>query len=216
MSTLSSAVSGIKQIATNPRAPIVGLVVAGFLAVMGGAALATRSASDQFATKAFDKLGGDSDEILNSIADKVVAKLTGDGGTLDSAQQQLVDQLADMAAKKLGKVDPSKLISQIRGDVVEAGMSKLDGISVNAIVAQVTDALINQAGALLDDVDVQALAKAAITDVIKNLNLEKLVKQKIDSIDVEKLVGDAVAKHLGGSGGASNPLSSLLGGLLRR
>jgi uncharacterized membrane protein YheB (UPF0754 family) len=68
---------------------------------------------------------------------------------------------------------------------------------------------------LLKNVDVEALAKGAIVDVIKSLNLEKLVKQKIDSIDVEKLVQDAVAKQLGGGGSSSNPLSGLLGSLIR-
>ena len=87
------------------------------VAVCGGAALATRSASSSFADKAFAKLGGDSGEILDSIAEKVVDKLTSKGGTLDSAQEQLVDELAGMAGKKLGKVDPAKLINEIRGDV---------------------------------------------------------------------------------------------------
>jgi uncharacterized membrane protein YheB (UPF0754 family) len=81
-------------------------------------------------------------------------------------------------------------------------------------VAQVTDALIAEASALLDDVDVEALAKAAITDIIKSLNLEKLVKQKIDSVDVEKLAEDAIAKQMGASRG--DPISGLLGGLIRR
>lgn len=214
MSTYSGVISSISRVVRDPRAPIVGLVVAGLIAVTGGAALATRTASDQFATKAFDKLGGDSDEILDSIADKVVEKLSGKGGTFDAAQADLVKQLAAMAGKKFGKVDTDALLSDIRGDVVEAGLGKLDGISVDEIVAQVTAALIQQADGLLRDVDVEALAKGAIADVIKSLNLEKLVKQKIDSIDVEKLVNDAIAKQMGGT--SSNPLGSLLGGLIRR
>jgi hypothetical protein len=214
MSVFSRTRSGFARVIRNPRAPIVGVVVAGLIAITGGAALATRSASESFADKAFAKLGGDSGEILDSIADKVVDKLTSKGGTLDSAQAQLVDQLAGMAGKKLGKVDPAKLISDIRGDVVAAGLGKLDGISVNQIVAQVTSALIDQAGALLDNVDVNKLATAAITDIIKSLNLEKLVKQKIDSIDAEKLVKEAVAEQMSGGGSSTDPLSMLLGGLL--
>ena len=45
--------------------------------------------------------------------------------------------------------------------------------------------------------------------MIKSLNLEKLVKEKIDSVDIEKLAQDAIAKQMGGS--ASNPLTGLLG-----
>jgi hypothetical protein len=208
MSTVFASIRGVLK---SPRAVVVALVVSGLVAAAGGAAMATRSASNQFADKAFDKLGGDSDEILDSIADKVVDKLMSKGGMLDTAQADLVDQLATMAGKKFGKVDPAKLISGIRGDVVEAGLGKLDGISVDEIVAQVTSALIQQASGLLDDVDVEKLAKGAITDMIKSLNLEKLVKDKIDSVDIEKLAQDAIAKQMGGS---SNPLTGLLGGLL--
>lgn len=214
MSTYSAVISAVKRVVSNPRAPIVAVVVAGLFAVTGGAAFAARSAGDRFADKAFAKLGGNSEEILDKIADKVVDKLAGKGGTLDAAQEDLVDQLAAMAGKKFGKVDPKELIADMRGDVVAAGLDKLDGISVDQIVGQVTAALIQQASALLKDVDVEALAKGAIADVIKSLNLEKLVKQKIDSIDVEKLVQDAVAKQMGGGGG--NPLTGLLGGLIRR
>jgi hypothetical protein len=214
MSPFRRITSFFRSVFTDPRAPVVGLIAAGLVAVGGGAALATRSASTSFADKAFAKLGGDSDEILDTIADKVVDKITGKGGTLDSAQAQLVDQLAGMAGEKLGKVDPAQLVSDIRGDVVEAGLGKLNGISTSQIVAQVTDALIKQASGLLDDVDVEKLASAAIADMIKSLNLEKLVKQKIDSVDVEKLAKDAIEKQLGGSSGSSNPLTGLLGSLL--
>jgi hypothetical protein len=204
----------LKRVFGTSRTIVVALVVSGLVAAAGGAALATRSAGDSFADKALDKLGGDSDQILDSIADKVVDKLMSKGGMLDTAQADLVDQLATMAGKKFGKVDPAKLISGIRGDVVEAGLGKLDGISVDEIVAQVTSALIQQASGLLDDVDVEKLAKGAITDMIKSLNLEKLVKDKIDSVDIEKLAQDAIAKQMSSSG-ASNPLTSLLGGLLK-
>ena len=213
MPTVTTRVAAAaKRLLASPRAVVVALVVSGLVAAAGGAAFATRSVGDQFADKALAKLGGDSDEVLDKIADKVVDKLTSKGGTLDEAQKQLVDQLAAMAGKKFNNVNPAKLISQIRGDVVSAGLDKLDGISVDEIVATVTSALIEQANGLLDDVDIEKLAKGAIADVIKSLNLEKLVKQKIDSIDVEKLVQDAVAKQMGGS---TNPLTSLLGGLLR-
>jgi hypothetical protein len=183
----------LKRVFGTSRTIVVALVVSGLVAAAGGAALATRSAGDSFADKALDKLGGDSDQILDSIADKVVDKLMSKGGMLDTAQADLVDQLATMAGKKFGKVDPAKLISGIRGDVVEAGLGKLDGISVDEIVAQVTSALIQQASGLLD---------------------EKLVKDKIDSVDIEKLAQDAIAKQMSSSG-ASNPLTSLLGGLLK-
>jgi len=215
MSSITRFANAAKRALTNPRAVVVALVVSGLVAAAGGAALATRSASDHFANAAFEKLGGNSGDILNTIADKVVDKLTKKGGTIDDAQQELVDRLAGQAGKKLGKVDPSKIISSIRGDVVNAGLGKLNGISVDRIVAQVTSALIQQASTMLDKVDVEKLASAAISDVVKNLNLDKLVKEKIDSIDVDKLVSDAVAKQLGGSsGGSTNPLTSVLGSLL--
>lgn len=210
MPTVTRITESVKRVVTQPRALVVALVVSGLVAVAGGAAMATRSAGDQFADKALAKLGGDSDEILDKIASKVVDKLTSEGGTLDTAQKQLVDQLAVMAGKKFNNVDPSKLINQIRGDVVDAGLDKLDGISVDQIVSTVTTALIQQANGLLDNVDVEELAKNAIADVVKSLNLEKLVKQKIDSIDVEKLVNNAIAKQLGGGSG-SNPLGALFG-----
>src|SRR5687767_8847402 len=85
----------------QPRALIGVAVVAGIIGVTGGAALATRSASDHFADKAFSKLGGDSDEILDKLADKLVDRLSEKGGTLDGAQDQLVGELADMAGSKL-------------------------------------------------------------------------------------------------------------------
>lgn len=209
MPAVTRIITSAKRVLTQPRAVVVALVVSGLIAAGTGAAMATRSASDSFADKAFAKLGGDSNEILDSIADKVVDKLMSKGGMLDTAQADLVDQLATMAGRKLGKVDPAKLISSIRGDVVEAGLSKLDGISVDQIVATVTSALIAQANGLLDGVDVEKLAKGAIADIIKSLNLEKLVKQKIDSVDVEKLAEEAIAKQMKAAN--SNPLSSLFG-----
>jgi hypothetical protein len=213
MPTVTRITTAMKRVFGTPRTVIVALVVSGLVAAAGGAALATRSAGDSFADKALDKLGGDSDQILDSIADKVVDKLMKKGGMLDSAQADLVDQLAVMAGKKFGNVDPAKLINGIRGDVVEAGLGKLDGISVDDIVAQVTAALIQQADGLLKNVDVEKLAKGAIADMIKSLNLEKLVKDKIDSVDIEKLAQDAIAKQMGGS--SSNPLTGLLGSLLK-
>ena len=209
MPTVTRFITAVKRVFATPRTVVIALVVSGLVAAAGGAALATRSAGDSFANKALDKLGGDSDEILDSIADKVVDKLMSKGGMLDTAQADLVDQLATMAGKKFNNVDPAKLISGIRGDVVEAGLGKLDGISVDEIVAQVTSALINQASGLLDGVDVEKLAKGAISDLIKSLNLEKLVKEKIDSVDVEKLAEEAIAKQM--KSASSNPLSSLFG-----
>jgi hypothetical protein len=215
MSSGSPVPARIKRSISSPRATVLVAVVAGLIAATAGGALATRSATDRFADVTFEKLGGDSDEILDAIAEKVVDKLASNGGTLESAQNDLVDELAGMAGKKLGNVDPDKLVSDIRGDVVAAGLGKLDGISVDRIVAQVTTALIAQAEGLLSDVDVEALAKATLTDLIKSLNLEKLVKEKIDSIDAEKLVKEAVAEQMGGSGGGSgDPLTDLLAGLM--
>lgn len=199
------------------RASSVALILAGMLALAGGAAVATRTASDHIASAAFSKLApdGDSSKVLDTIADKVVEKITEKGGTLDSAQSDLVNKLAGMAGKKLGKVDPATLIAGVRADVVSAGLGKLNGISTDKIVSQVTSALIAQAQKQLSSVDVEALAKAAINDVIKNLDLDKLVKEKIDSVDINAVVSQAIAKQLGGSSssgsGGLNWLS-LLGG----
>jgi uncharacterized membrane protein YheB (UPF0754 family) len=207
---MQASLSFVRKLLVSKRSIIVGLIVAGIVAAIGGGALASRSAGDHFADAAFGKLGGDSTQVLDKIADKVVEKLTGKGGTLDEAQAQLVAQLATMAGKKLGKVDPNKLIDDVRSQVVSAGLGKLDGISVDDIVHQVTAALITQASGKLDGVDVNKLAKDALADVVKSLDLDKLVKAKIDSLDVEAIVNKAIAKQM--SGGKMNvSLLSLFG-----
>lgn len=208
MPSLPGLVTTMTRVVTHRKVHIVGLVVAGLLAVGGGAALAARGASERFADTAMDRLGGEGADVLDRIADQVVKKITEEGGTLDSAQAGIVSELASVAGKKLGSVEMSGLIDDIREDVVEAGLGKLDDIDTDQIVTQVTSALSARASTLMEGVDVQALAESAVADAIRSMNLEALVEKKIDSVDVDKLVQDAVSKHLAGSSG-TNPLASL-------
>jgi hypothetical protein len=207
MSKLKSFMSHVSKQPPNPRLPIVALMLAVMVVLAGGAVVATRSTGDRIANATFDKLGGDSHEILDEIADRVVKRITEKNGTLDSAQADLVDRLAGIAGKKFDGVDPEAMIADMRGQVLEAGLDKLDGISTDQIVAQVTAALIQQASAELGKVDVEKLAASALDDVVKSLNIEKLVKEKLDSIDVQEVVDKAVAKQLGSGGGWFSLLS---------
>jgi hypothetical protein len=191
------------SILKNPKAPIAAAVIAAMVALTGGAALATKSAGDHFADATFDKLGGDSDAILEAIADKVVDKVSEKGGTLDGAQAALVSQLSGLAGKKLDGVDANKLLDGVRADVVAAGLGKLNGISTDEIVAQVTAALIAQAQSEISKLDLEKLAKGALSDMAKNVDIDKLVNEQLAKVDVEKIITDAVAGKLGGSGGSS-------------
>jgi hypothetical protein len=197
----------------SPRALIGATVIAGIIGVTGGAALATRSASDHFADKALSRLGGDSDEILDKLADKLVDKLSEEGGTLDETQAQLVDELAGVAGAKLDGVDAEQLLDDVRGDVVAAGMGKLNEISVDAIVEQVTTALIASAESEIEDIDVNKLVKEIVNDLAKDIDLEKIVKDELAKVDVEGLVLKAVQQQMGGggSGSGSGSIWSLFG-----
>jgi hypothetical protein len=200
----------VSYVKGRPTSAIVATLVAGSIFITGGAALAARQASGQFADATFSKLGGSSDEVLNKLADRVVARLSATNGPLGGARQELVNKISKAAAAKIGGVDPTSLINGASGKLVTAGLSKIDGIDVNAIIGQVTQALIAQATAEIDKLDLNALAKGALNDVISKVDIEKLIKEKLDSIDVNKLVEDAIAKQLGsGSGG-------LLGALFTR
>jgi hypothetical protein len=195
----------------RPRTAIVAAATAGVIFVTGGAALAARQASGQFADATISRLGGgDPDAVLDKLADRVVKKLTSSTGPLGSAKQELVAKISKAAADKIGTVDPKSLISGASGDLVSAGMDKIDSLDLDAVIAQVTQALIEQATAEIEKLDLEGLAKGALDRVIDSVDIEKLIKEKLDSIDVEKLVGDAVAKQLGGGTGG------LLGTIFRR
>lgn len=209
MPSLADLLTKTRRAVTHRKVATAAIAIAGMVALGGGAALAARGASAHLAETAMDKLGGDGGDVLDRIAEQVVKKITEKGGTLDSAQEDIVTEVAGLAGEKLGSVELSDLVEGIREDVVAAGLGKLDHIDTDELVAQVTSALIAQASTLMGDVDVEALAEKAVSDAIKSMNLEALVEEKIDSVDVEELVQDAVAKHLAGSSG-TNPLSSLL------
>ena len=200
-----SIISTFRKAVRNPKAPIAAAVIAGMVALTGGAALGAKSASNNFADKTFEKLGGGNpDDVLGAIADKVVEKISEKGGTLDSAQKDLVAQLATVAGKKLDGVDANKLINGVKDDVVAAGLGKLNGISTDEIVAQVTAALIAQAQSEIGKLDLNALAKGALKDVAANVDIDKLVKEQLDKVDVNKLILEAVKQQMGGNSGGSS------------
>jgi hypothetical protein len=204
--------TALARFISHPKALIAGGVVAGLVALVGAGALATKSAGDHFADATFDKLGGDSDAILEAIADKVVDRVSEKGGTLDSAQQALVAQLAGVAGAKLDGVDTDALLDGVKGEVVAAGLGKLDGISTDDIVSQVTAALIAQAQAEIAKLDLDKLAKGALADVAKNVDIDKLVSEQLAKVDVEKLIMEAISTQMGGgdSGSSSTNWLSLL------
>jgi hypothetical protein len=85
-------------------------------------------------------------------------------------------------------------------------MSKLNGISTDTIVEQVTNALIQKAMAEIDALDLEALASAtldgAAQDLLNSVDLEKIIKEYLASIDVEGIVSKVVSDEMGsGSGG---------------
>jgi hypothetical protein len=189
---------------------ITAAALVGLTGAAGATAVVTHNASQQFADATFGKLGGNSDEVLQKIADRVVKRLTSNQGALAGAKDDIVASISKAASKKLGAVDADTLISNASGDLVAAGMDKLSSIDVKDIVDQVTHALIAQASAEVAKLDLNKLAQSAINGLIAKVDIEKLIKQKLDSIDVEKLVSDAVAKQVGGSTGG------LLGSLIFR
>jgi uncharacterized protein with von Willebrand factor type A (vWA) domain len=173
---------------------------------LGGiAVLTTRSAGDQFANAAFSALGGDPKEVLDSIAQKVVDQLAVKGGSLDNAQNALVQELAGVAGKKLDGVNTDGLLDDVKGEVVAAGLGKLDGISTDGIISQVTSALIAEAKAEIAKLNLEQLAK----DLIKSVDIDKLVEEKLAKVDLNAIISKAVADQLGGGG--SGGLSGLLG-----
>jgi hypothetical protein len=192
----------------SPRRPglsrtgLIAVSLAGVLAVGGIAVAVTRSASDQFASAAFSKLGDDPQEVLNTIAEKVVAQLSSKGGSFDSAQDALVKELSGLAGDKLDGVDAAGLLDSVKGDVLAASLGKLDGISTDGIVDQVTAALIAQAQAEIAKLDLEKLA----ANLINSVDIDKLVNEKLKDVDVDAIVNKLISEQLGGSssGGLGN------------
>jgi hypothetical protein len=199
--------SGSQQRPGLSRTGLIAVATAGILAVGGIAVVVTRSASDQFANAAFSKLGDDPQEVLNTIAEKVVAQLSSKGGSFDSAQEALVKQIAGAAGDKLDGVDAEGLLDSVKGDVLAASLGKLDGISTDGIVDQVTAALIAQAEAEIAKLDLEKLA----ANLINSVDIDKLVNEKLKDVDVDAIVNKLISEQLGGgsSGGLGN-LTTLL------
>jgi hypothetical protein len=200
---------------SNKRNAVIASVVVGAVVLTAGGAFAARAATNQFADATIDRLGnGDPQAVLDSIAKSVVEKLTSKNGVLGTASKDITDKLGKAAGSTLAGIDTDSLINQVSDEVVAAGMGMLDGISTDAIVQQVTNALIESALAEVEALDLQALTAGALDDAVEDLlasvDLEKLIKEKLDEVDVEAIVADVVSKKLGGDSGG------LLGMLINR
>jgi hypothetical protein len=199
--------------AAGKRKALVAAGVAGVMFMTAGGAFAMRAATQQFADATISKLGGDDPQaVLDSIADRVVKQLTSKAGPLSAASKQLTDKLGRLAGDKLAGIDADSLIDTVSSEVVAAGMGKLDQISTDEIVEHVTNALIEQAIAKINALDLEGLAKStldgAVDDLLEDVDLSKLVKEYLNSIDVEAIARAAISDQLG-----SRP-TGLLGGLL--
>ena len=207
----------------GPKSAILAVVLAGTVAASAGAVVTTRAVTHSFADAAFAKLGGNRQQLLNAIADRLVNKLSVKGGTLSSAQQEIVDRIAGVAGDKFRNVDPNKMMSDIKGQVVTAGLGKLDGIDVQTIVDKVTTALIAQAQAEINKVNLNQVVQgqvgkldlnAIVRDAVNKIDINKLVKEELDKIDLNALIAKVIDQKLSssGPGGLAGLVTSLLGG----
>ena len=197
------------------RTAVIAAAVVGVLGMTAGGAFAAKAATNQFANATIEKLGnGDPEAMLDSIAQSVVEKLTGKDGAIGAASKSLTDKLGKAAGSKLNGIDTDSLLSRVSDEVVAAGMGKLDEISTDAIVQEVTNALIERALAEIEGLDLAALASGvldnAVEDLLANVDLEQLIKDKLDEVDVEAIVAKVVSDKLGGGSGG------LLGMLFQR
>jgi hypothetical protein len=197
----------VRKSMKKPLAALVAAMIGGVVLASGAAALNARSAADRFANATFERLGGDPEVVLGKIADSVVDRLTSGKGIGD-AQAALMDRLGDVAGDKLANIDAESLLKDMQGKVMAAGLGKLDDIDTDAVMAHVTGVLVEKALAELEAIDLEAIAKSVLSDVVSDVDLEKLVAEALANIDVEKLIGDAVKKQMSVGG--------LLGGLLGR
>lgn len=207
----------------GPKSAILAVTLAVSVATSAGAVVTTRAVGHSFADAAFAKLGGNRQEVLNAIADRLVTKLSSQGGVLSSTQQELVDRISGMAGDKFKNVDPSKMMTDIKGQVVAAGLGKLNGIDVDTIVDRVTQALIAQAQAEINKVNLNQLVQgqvgkldlnAIVRDAVNKIDVNKLVKEELDKVDINALIAKVIEQKLssGSSGGLTDLLGSLIGG----
>ena len=205
----------VRGTVAGKRTVVIASVVLGAVLLTAGGAMATRAASNQFASATISKLGGDNPEaVLDSIADRVVKELLSKNGILGKASDSLTDEIGRAAGDKLAGIDTDSLLDDVSAEVISAGMGKLNEISTDSIVQEVTSALIAQAMAKIDGLDLQALASStlngAVDDLLASVDLDKLIKEEIAKIDVNKIVTEAVQKQLESSSGG------LLGMLFQR
>ena len=200
-----------------PAAALIAAALATVLTVSAGAMVTVHSASNHIASAALGKLGSNPQDVLNKIADSVVKKLSGHDGALGQAQQEIVDRITGVAAEKFKGVDPSKMLTDIKGEVVAAGLGKLDGVNTQQIVDKVTSALIAQAMAQVNKIDLKALVAAQVSKLDPNaivnklmsgIDVNKLVKEELDKVDINAIIEQAVQQQLAHAG----LLGTLLGG----
>jgi hypothetical protein len=211
---MSNFVHWLKRL---PTAVLVGAVVAGLVTVSAGAVVTAHAVTNQFANAAMAKLGSNPNEVMNKIADKVVKKIGSDGGPLSTAQQELVDKIAAMAAQKFNGVDPSKMLTDVKNQVAAAGLAKIDGIDPQAILDSVMKQVLAQAMAQINKIDLKSIVGQKVStldlnklvrDQLNKIDVNALIKQELDKIDINAVVSQAVQQQLAKNG----LLGTLLGG----
>ena len=211
---MSNFVLWVKRL---PTAVLIGAVVAGVVTVSAGAVVTTHAVTNQFANAAMAKLGGNPQDVMNKIADKVVKKLDSKNGVLSSAQEELVNKIAAMAGAKFAGVDPNKMLNQVKDQVAAAGLQKIDGIDPQAILDQVMKNVMAQAMAQLNKVDLKAIVGQKVStldlnklvrDQLNKIDVNALIKQELDKIDINAVVSQAVQEQLAKNG----LVGTLLGG----
>jgi len=211
---MSNFVHWVKRL---PTAVLVGAVIAGIATVSAGAVVTTHAVTNQFANAAMSKLGGNPQEVMNKIADRVVKKIGSNGGPLSTAQQELVDKIAAMAGQKFNGVDPNKMLTDVKNEVAAAGLAKINGIDPQAILNQVMKSVLAQAMAQLNKVDLKSLVgqkvstldlNAIVREQLNKVDVNALIKQELDKIDINAVISQAVEQQLAKNG----LLGSLLGG----
>ena len=212
---MSKFVHWVKRL---PTAVVIGVIVAGLVMVStAGAVVTVHSVSKQFADAALGKLGGNPQEVLNKIADRVVKKMSSKDGPLSNAQEELVNKIAAMAGQKFDGVDPNKMLNDVKNQVASAGLAKIDGIDPQAILNQVMKTVIAQAMAQLNKIDLKSIVgqkvstldlNAIVRDQLNKIDVNALIKQELDKIDINAVIAQAVQQQLAKNG----LLGTLLGG----
>lgn len=205
----------VRRTTAGRRTTLIASVVIGGLVMTAGGAMAMKAATTQIADAAVARLGGGEDPqaVLDAVADRVVAQLTGHNGVLREAGDSVAQRLGEAAGDKLAAIDTDSLLDDVSAEVVRAGMSKLDQISTEAIISEVTRTLVAQAVAKIDAIDLEALAKTTLNgaadDLLDSVDLEKLIKEEVAKIDLNAIVSQAVQKQLASSSGSSTIWSRL-------